>query len=510
MNRREFIKSTAGLSMAGMLLESSELMFGEVSASWDPPRVIHLRSDRVTTIMGEQGRLAAGLTNCTIVSGFASPRESVTWTVNAPREDDYAVGLIFSSPGQVQVELRSEHSVLEAQSLPRTWSSRPFYWRQEIPGLLHLKKGMNQITFRLPEPKTGTPPADCGKHPDAYLSKVFSLWSIELGTPDVRKSELEEARRIRGDASWMIEGKYGQFVHWAPECYPFQGDRPRWQWNERAVEIFDVKVFADAIERTGAAWIVFTMTHARYFYWPAPSEAVDHILPGRTAKRDLAGEIINELDRRGIRTLFYMDSCIRENQDPKWAQALGAHEADTTRFGANIEAILRESSLRYGKKLHGYGYYDNTFSYDYPLEPPWGRWAQAIKAGNPSAVIGFSSNRGPDVSPFSELSTTDGGESLAEPNLALIGPGGQLGNVTPAWWCYMDGWIVKHPMNGKIGDGPKRPAEVYVNYFRKMADAKIPVTINLVITADVTNKHPIFNQRSMAVMEQVRKAIRGA
>ena len=34
------------------------------------------------------------------------------------------------------------------------------------------------------------------------------------------------------------------------------------------------------------------------------------------------------------------------------------------------------------------------------------------KAGNPKAVVGFSSNRGPTVSPFSELAVTDGGSEL--------------------------------------------------------------------------------------------------
>ena len=67
--------------------------------------------------------------------------------------------------------------------------------------------------------------------------------------------------------------------------------------------MFDVRVFADAIERTGAAWITFTATH-QGFYWPGPSAAIDRIAPGRTAERDLLGEIIKELERRGNRTQF--------------------------------------------------------------------------------------------------------------------------------------------------------------------------------------------------------------
>jgi hypothetical protein len=33
-----------------------------------------------------------------------------------------------------------------------------------------------------------------------------------------------------------------------------------------------------------------------------------------------------------------------------------------------------------------------------------------------------------------------------------------------------------------------------------MAEKKIPVTINLMMTADVTDDHPIFNPECMAVM----------
>lgn len=481
-----------------------------------PIRVIALRPDDVTTIIAERGELAGDLQSAIAVSGFDSPQESVTWSVDAPQENDYAVSLIFSSKYQATIEVCCGESVLTTQSLPRTWAGRAFYWRQELPGLLHVKAGKNRIVFRLPEGKVAkaSKPGARGRSkgkptkPGSQPTEEFSLWSIELGTPAARKAQLERAREIRGDASWMIAGKYGLFVHWSPLGYPLNGDQQRAQWHEKAVDMFDVKVFADAVERTGAAWMIFTMTHGK-FYWPGPSDAVDKILPGRTTKRDLIDEIIAELDRRGIRALFYLHNCASGNEDPEWSKAVGAQDADTVRFGDNVETILRESSLRYGKKLAGYGYIDCSFANDYPLDPPWERWARAIKAGNPAAVVGFSSQRGPTVSPFSELAVTDGGSALGKPNTALIGPGRQLGDVTPTWWFAMDGWIIKAPMNGTIGKGPRYPAPDYVSYFQQMAAAKMPVTINLAITADVTREHPIFNEQCMAAMEQVRRAIRG-
>jgi hypothetical protein len=172
-------------------------------------------------------------------------------------------------------------------------------------------------------------------------------------------------------------------------------------------------------------------------------------------------------------------------------------------------AILRECGLRYGKKLKGFGYIDGCLMHDYPLDPHWESWARAIKAGNPEAVIGFSSNQGPSVSPFSDLSTRDGGGSLAEANPDLMGPGKQYGEVDPAWWCFVDTWYPKKPMNGKWTGVPRQPVQAYVDYFKQMAAKGVPVTINLSMTADVTDDHPIFNPKCMAVMEEVRKAIRG-
>jgi hypothetical protein len=264
------------------------------------------------------------------------------------------------------------------------------------------------------------------------------------------------------------------------------------------------------VERTGAAWINFTTVH-QGFYWPAPNAAVDSIMKGRTSKRDVLGEIIEELDKRGIRTLFYLHTGYNGYEAEAWREAAGANDLkNVQRFSENIEAILRESSLRYGKKLHGYGYIDGCLMHDYPLDPHWESWAKAIKAGNPDAVIGFSANRGPTVSPFDELSTTDSGGRLGKPDISLIGPGRQYGDVAPAWWCHMDGWLCsREPMNGKFHKDPHACAEEYVAYFKQMAEEKIPVTINLIMTADVTADHPIFNPECMAIMEQVRKAIRG-
>ena len=72
-----------------------------------------------------------------------------------------------------------------------------------------------------------------------------------------------------------------------------------------------------------------------------------------------------------------------------------------------------------------------------------------------------------------------------------------------------EGWYPNKPFNGQHGRGPVHSTKEYVDFFKRMAADNIPVTVNLLMTADVTKEHPIFNPKTMAVMEEVRKAIRG-
>ena len=516
------------LLFVSLMLSESTLVFGQggekpaLQPATSEVKVFELQPDEVTPIIASAGKLSGGakrhFRSNNVVHGFESPEDMVTWTVLAPKDDDYVVDILFSKKEQVNLEVGSGDSVLTAPSMVRTWEYRPFFWRQELPGTLHLKAGENKITFRLPdvtpEQKQGaiSNESNEGRTPrfGQGVTKDFSLFSIELGTAAARESRLERAQAIRGDASWMVEGKYGIFVHWSAQSRGFNIPEKRAEWFQKSVEMFDVKVFADAIERTGAAWVTFTATH-QGFYWPAPNAALDKISPGRTAERDLLGEIISELDQRGIRTMFYLHTGYNGYDPEVWREAVGANDANTKRFSDNIESILRECSLRYGDKLMGFGYIDGAQAWDYPLNPSWEGWARAIRAGNPKAVVGFSSNRGTTVSPFTDLFVTDGGNELLSPDIQLIGPGHQMGDVTPAWWFLMDheGWFPNKPFNGKHGKGPVHSTEEYVAFFERMAEAKIPVTVNLIMAADVTKEHPIFNPKCMAVMEEVRKAIRG-
>jgi hypothetical protein len=268
------------LILTGLFLQAASA--APPASKSNTARETHLRVNDVTTIIAKYAEAKGSFVGTNVRGGFASPEDCLTWNVVAPADGDYVVTLICSTPKQVKIEVSSGTSVLSTDSLIPDWKGRPVYWRQPIPGVLKLTKGENRISIRLPEVKPEA--AKAGKRSKPSISKPpkeFAVFSIELGTPDARKGQLERARQTRGDYSWMVEGKYGLFVHWSPLSYAFHGEEPRSEWHQKAVEMFDVDVFADAVERTGASWLMFTVTHGG-FYWPGPSDAIDAVLPGRT------------------------------------------------------------------------------------------------------------------------------------------------------------------------------------------------------------------------------------
>ena len=61
------------------------------------------------------------------------------------------------------------------------------------------------------------------------------------------------------------------------------------------------------------------------------------------------------------------------------------------------------------------------------------------------------------------------------------------------------------------GEWPKAiyPTTMLGDYCKRMARAKIPLSINIVITQDVTRHQPFVSPASLEEMAAVRKAVRG-
>ncbi len=488
---------------------------------------VALRPDDVTTIMSYRGELTDGLFcpdvskpayggNPGLIYRFSGPQERLTWTVLAPADDDYAVAIVCCGDDDIlddcEIELQCNERVLTRMVGARTGWERNFF-RRSFDAVLPLRKGSNRMSFRLPH---GTWPSGAPTIPEGgdgtlkFGQKIgFGIRSIELMPESGREGLRQRAQSIRADASWMMDGKYGLFVHWSPLCFPLYGNRRRMAFHKEAVNLFDVEAFADAVAETGAAWVCLTTSHGPQ-YWPGPSETIDRILPGRTAHRDLIGEVAAALKMRGIRLMLYYHFSVHEDTDVAWAEAAGAYDVNPERWFANVEAIFRETSLRYGKAIEGFGYIDDGGHIAYQYDPPWERWARAIKAGNPHALVGVSVSGCPNMTVFNELQVDDDWSSLVPPSSATaLGPGSHFGEIVQARWFFMDAWCPSDPLDGVFRDAPVYPEETYVHYFREMAAAGVPLTVNLMITADVTRNQPFFNPQSMAIMKAIRQELRG-
>jgi hypothetical protein len=89
----------------------------------------------------------------------------------------------------------------------------------------------------------------------------------------------------------------------------------------------------------------------------------------------------------------------------------------------------------------------------------------------------------------------------------MFAEGGPYEGVEPGWFIAMDGWNPRQPFDGEFHQGPRFQEREYVDYFKTMASARVPVTINLIITQDVTRRQPFFDPRCLAIMRAVRKAV---
>ena len=316
------------------------------------------------------------------------------------------------------------------------------------------------------------------------------------------------AEELKPDLSWMIEGKYGIFTHWSLLSYPLYGDKKARETFEWGVNKFDVEAYANKIEETGASWVIFTTCHGGQMF-PAPIKTLNDVLPGRTTERDLIAEIAEALNKRNIKLLLYYNFSPNEKKKKK----LGADKNPEKWFQYLID-FVREVSLRYGKSIAGWGYFDSTVS-SYLMNMPWETFYMAAIAGNPDAAVGISSHWRAQFSPFNNLQTGDSGGSLNKPlDKRLLEKGERYeGLQEHAIFILDDFWYSREPFNGNIRasseveGGPTFTDQEYISYFKKMADANVPVTVNILITQDVTSKQPFMNPKSIELMRKVKKEL---
>jgi len=471
-----------------------------------------------------------------VVYGFTGVNDKITWTVSVPETADYLVAIQYTGKKfqsdhaqffnpkngekikgldpNCTIEINGNGKVLKTELKRLTHyneSSKIAGTRQWFDGLLPLRKGVNKITFhfsKLSETQIQCAKEELKKGIPSKSSNSIGIKDIALVRPEVWQSMKLRAQKLKPDLSWMINGKYGLFTHWSLNTYPLYGNKKAYENFEWGVNNFDVEAYADMVQETGASWVIFTTCHGMQMF-PAPLKTLNDVLPGRTTKRDLIAELASALNKRNIKLLLYYNFMANDevaiklgiNSNPeKWFQYL-------IDFG-------REVSLRYGKNIAGWGYLDSTVP-AYEMNMPWEAYYRALKAGNPDAVVGISSHWWAEYSPFNDLQTGDNGGNLNDPlDKRLFGKGERYEGLQEHSSFVLDGsWIPHEPYNGiirantKVEGGPTFTDQEYITYFKKMADAHVPVTVNLLITQDVTSKQPFVNPKSLELMKTIKKAL---
>ena len=475
-------------------------------------KIWQLRPDDITTIMGFRGELSGNLAvanrptptvvNNAFIRGFTTENDILTWEVDVPYESDYSIALLYTGKKEIllqsTIEVTSGTSTVIEKALVPNWETRPLVSRHNFKRNLSLKKGINKISIRLVNFQGTQEERDTLNNikNDKGKTNPFALWSIELVRPEALIAINTRAKSMKADLQWMVEGKYGLFIHFSSDRY------------QEMVNKFDVDAFVDKVVEIGASWVIFTAAHGKH-NWPGPNKTIDALKPGFTCRRDLIRELIDGLGKHDIRFMLYYNP--NSGIDDLYGHTYGHTDIpDPSGYFNFLESLFRETSLRYGKDLVSTGaYIDDSGWKLYQMDPPWEKFAKAIKAGNPNAPVGFSQNIFANLTPFSDMVVSDGSGRVPEihPDF-LFEKGGQLEGQHRAAWFYMDSWSSR-VSNGVFTAQPKFTAEQYIEIFKNGDAANMPISINLGMTPLVTKDKPFFNPVCIDIMKQVRKEVKG-
>ena len=208
----------------------------------------------------------------------------------------------------------------------------------------------------------------------------------------------------RAPTDWFRDLKSGVFCHFLGAAGLSADD-----WNRR-VDAFDTDRLVSRLAEAGAPYFFLTIgQNSGHFCSPNTTyDSIVGIKPSKCSRRDLIADLSASLSRRKIAFFVYLPSGAPA-ADPvamerlKWEWGFEGKWPDawmTTRTGKRLgefqqmwESIVREWSLRWGKKVRGWwidGCYFPDEMYRHPEAPNFQSFAAALKAGNPESLVAFN------------------------------------------------------------------------------------------------------------------------
>ncbi len=411
--------------------------FGQDAPKKLVPKICQINPEKQTVIMGSDATLTGELKELYPgkewkrfwVENWRQTSDRFEWTVECAKEGDYTVALILKGDTRAgdpcKIELAAGN-----RKLTHLVKRERFWNRHALERTLHLPAGRTTLTLQA----TRLPP-----------KAKLALLSIELVRPEVRTSIEETAKSLRSSTEWMVNAKYGLMTHWTARSKPRHGlPKP----YAEAVKDFDVESFAATVQQSGAGFVVITTSWADY-YFPAPIKAIDEILPGRTAQRDLVADLSDALAKRGLKLILYYHP--GHDDEPWWSKLKYDGEQDKSEYFNIWCRVVSSIGQRYGSKLAGWWFDDGMGTY-YPYNAPWEKMTRAAKAGNPARVVGYNAWIWPKATDYQDFSCGEsdftefiGKEFLPKGGSGRFTGGPQTGlqaaltwMLEPGNWCHLD------------------------------------------------------------------------
>ena len=224
-------------------------------------------------------------------------------------------------------------------------------------------------------------------------------------------------------ADWMRHTKFGIMVVYLEQLQngtpPLNmGKVTNW---DSCVNDFDVNTFASQINQVHAGYVIFTLYQgSRFICTPNVhfEKTTGYARGQATSHRDLIMDLSNALQKYKIKLILYVtaDGLFRDDKSNivfhspmlRYKQN-GDRFVATDTFANNWAPVLREWSMRYGKRISGWwvdGAYKTHGYNDDLLE----KFYNALKAGNPNSIIAFNNAVHPKIETYSKWDSYTAGE----------------------------------------------------------------------------------------------------
>ena len=195
----------------------------------------------------------------------------------------------------------------------------------------------------------------------------------------------------------FMSGRWGVFMHFLTDLTCRGKESPE-EWNA-IVNAFDTVALARQLHEIQAGWLMLTIGQNSGYYC-SPNRTLDE-LTGRTenshcSSRDLIQEMAAALVEYEIPLFVYLPAGAPFH-DRQACEALewreyGNKDPRQVNFQHKWERVIQEWSRRWGRAVSGWWIDGCYFSicrsmYDFPDEPNFRSFADAMRAGNPDALV---------------------------------------------------------------------------------------------------------------------------